>query len=35
MNTLLQQAEKAVDTDLTRARWALGLNGALALAFGI
>jgi uncharacterized membrane protein HdeD (DUF308 family) len=35
MNTLLQQAEKAADKQLNRTRWALGLNGALAIAFGI
>jgi uncharacterized membrane protein HdeD (DUF308 family) len=35
MNTLLDQAEGTAKSDLKRMRWALGLNGALAVAFGL
>src|SRR4051812_46782906 len=35
MNTTLQQAGQMAETQLKRLRWALGLNGALAVAFGI
>src|SRR5262245_36212072 len=35
MDTLLQQAEKDVDTKLTKVRWTLGISGALSVAFGI
>jgi uncharacterized membrane protein HdeD (DUF308 family) len=35
MNTMLQQAEQKVESQLTKVRWALGLNGALSVAFGV
>jgi uncharacterized membrane protein HdeD (DUF308 family) len=35
MDTLLTQAGQAVETELKRLRWALGLNGALSIALGV
>jgi uncharacterized membrane protein HdeD (DUF308 family) len=35
MDTMLTQAEQAVETELKRLRWALGLNGALSIALGV
>jgi uncharacterized membrane protein HdeD (DUF308 family) len=35
MDTVLQQAEQRVETQLKRVRWALGLNGALSIALGV
>jgi uncharacterized membrane protein HdeD (DUF308 family) len=35
MNTTLQGAEQQVRSQLTKLRWALGLNGALAVAFAV
>jgi uncharacterized membrane protein HdeD (DUF308 family) len=35
MNTLLDQAGETAKSELKRMRWALGLNGALAVAFGL
>jgi hypothetical protein len=32
MNTMLKQAEQMVRTQVTKTRWALGLNGALSTA---
>lgn len=33
--TAFDSASKAVSTQLTKARWALGINGALSVAFGV
>jgi uncharacterized membrane protein HdeD (DUF308 family) len=35
MNTMLKQAEQMVGAQVTKTRWALGLNGALSIAFGV
>jgi uncharacterized membrane protein HdeD (DUF308 family) len=35
MSTMLQQAEQAAGKQLNRVRWAVGLTGALSIAFGI
>jgi Short repeat of unknown function (DUF308) len=35
MNTMLQGAQQQVQSQLTKMRWALGLNGALSVAFAI
>jgi uncharacterized membrane protein HdeD (DUF308 family) len=35
MNTMLQGAQQQVHSQLTKLRWALGLNGALAVAFAV
>jgi uncharacterized membrane protein HdeD (DUF308 family) len=35
MSSMLQQAQQGAATQLTKLRWALGLNGVLAIAFGI
>jgi uncharacterized membrane protein HdeD (DUF308 family) len=35
MSTMLQQAEQMAGTQLKKVRWAVGLNGALSIAFGI
>jgi uncharacterized membrane protein HdeD (DUF308 family) len=35
MSTMLQHAEQAAGTQLNRVRWAVGLSGALSIAFGI
>jgi uncharacterized membrane protein HdeD (DUF308 family) len=35
MDTLLDQAGETAKSDVKRMRWALGLNGALAVAFGL
>jgi uncharacterized membrane protein HdeD (DUF308 family) len=34
MDTTLQRLEKQVGTQITKARWALGISGALSIAFG-
>jgi uncharacterized membrane protein HdeD (DUF308 family) len=34
MDTVVQQVRKGVETQVSKARWALGLNGALSIAFG-
>lgn len=34
MNTFAEQVGKSVNTQITKARWALGLSGALSIAFG-
>jgi uncharacterized membrane protein HdeD (DUF308 family) len=35
MSSILEQAGKLAGTQLTKARWALGINGALSIAFGV
>jgi uncharacterized membrane protein HdeD (DUF308 family) len=35
MSTMLDEATKTVETQLTKMRWALGLNGLLLVAFGV
>jgi uncharacterized membrane protein HdeD (DUF308 family) len=35
MSSMFDQATKMADTQLTKMRWALGLNGLLAIAFGV
>jgi uncharacterized membrane protein HdeD (DUF308 family) len=35
MDTLLQEAGQAAESQLKRIRWALGLSGALMIAFGV
>jgi uncharacterized membrane protein HdeD (DUF308 family) len=35
MDTVLQEAERQVETRLTKVRWALGINGALSVALGV
>jgi uncharacterized membrane protein HdeD (DUF308 family) len=35
MSTMLQQAEQRLGTQMTKARWAVGLMGALSIAFGM
>jgi uncharacterized membrane protein HdeD (DUF308 family) len=35
MSSMFDQATKLADTQLTKMRWALGLNGLLAIAFGV
>ena len=35
MDTALDSATKAVSSELTKLRWALGINGALSVAFGV
>jgi uncharacterized membrane protein HdeD (DUF308 family) len=35
MSSMLQEAEQTAATQLTKLRWALGLNGLLAIAFGV
>jgi uncharacterized membrane protein HdeD (DUF308 family) len=35
MESMLDQAEKTAGTQLTKMRWALGLNGVLAIAVGV
>jgi uncharacterized membrane protein HdeD (DUF308 family) len=35
MSSLFQQAEQMAGTQLTKVRWALGLNGALSVALGV
>jgi uncharacterized membrane protein HdeD (DUF308 family) len=35
MSSMLQEAERTADTQLTKLRWALGLNGLLSIAFGV
>lgn len=35
MSSIFQQAQETVGKELTRARWAIGLNGVLAIALGV
>jgi uncharacterized membrane protein HdeD (DUF308 family) len=35
MDSILERAGKMAGTQLTKLRWALGLNGALSIAFGV
>jgi uncharacterized membrane protein HdeD (DUF308 family) len=35
MDSIFQKAEKQVHSDYTRVRWAVGLSGALSIAFGV
>jgi uncharacterized membrane protein HdeD (DUF308 family) len=35
MSTTFQQARQAIESQITKARWALGINGALSVALGI
>ena len=35
MESVVQQAKKATDSDIKRLRWALGINGALSVAFAV
>src|SRR5215467_4289562 len=35
MDTTLQDATQTVKTQLTKLRWAIGINGALAVALGV
>ena len=35
MSSIFQDAQQAVGKQLTRARWAIGLNGVLAIALGV
>jgi uncharacterized membrane protein HdeD (DUF308 family) len=35
MDSLIERAEKAAGTQLTKVRWALGINGVLSIAFGV
>jgi len=35
MSSFFQQAQEAVGKEMTRARWGLGLNGALLIALGV
>ena len=35
MSTMFQDARKRIGTQITRYRWAIGLNGLLSIAFGI
>ena len=35
MSSMLQEAQQTASTQLTKLRWALGLNGVLAIALGI
>ena len=35
MSSIFQEAQQSVSKELTRARWAIGLNGVLAIALGV
>jgi len=35
MESVVQRAKKATDSDINRLRWALGINGALSVAFAV
>jgi uncharacterized membrane protein HdeD (DUF308 family) len=35
MSTTFQQAQQAITSQITKARWALGINGALSVALGV
>ena len=35
MSSLFQQAQKSLGSELKKLRWAIGLNGALSVAFGV
>ncbi len=35
MSTAFQQAQQAITSNITKARWALGINGALSVALGV
>jgi uncharacterized membrane protein HdeD (DUF308 family) len=35
MESVVQQAKKATDSDIKRLRWALGISGALSVAFAV
>ena len=35
MDTMLEDAQQTVETQLTKLRWAIGINGALSLALGV
>jgi uncharacterized membrane protein HdeD (DUF308 family) len=35
MDTVLKEAQQMTETGLTKVRWAVGLNGALSIAFGV
>lgn len=35
MESVVQRAKKATDSDIKRLRWALGINGALSVAFAV
>jgi len=35
MDSVIERAGKTAGTELTRLRWALGINGALSIAFGV
>jgi len=35
MELVVQRAKKATDSDINRLRWALGINGALSVAFAV
>jgi uncharacterized membrane protein HdeD (DUF308 family) len=35
MDSIVERAQKSAESDLKRVRWALGINGALWLAFGV
>jgi len=35
MSTTFQQAQQAIASQITKARWALGINGALSVALGV
>ena len=35
MSTTFQQAHQAITSQITKARWALGINGALSVALGV
>jgi uncharacterized membrane protein HdeD (DUF308 family) len=35
MSSIFEDAQQAVSKELTRARWAIGLNGVLAIALGV
>ena len=35
MESFVQRAKKATDSDIKSIRWALGINGALSVAFAV
>ena len=35
MESVVQRAKQATDSDIKRLRWALGINGALSVAFAV